>query len=391
MDRREFLRLCKVELRQIAISLAVGVAVGVIYWSGHGEESAVTLAIAGAFVGFCIYLVINALSFGFDRYLRLASPPYARLAEGTKYVVGGIGGWMIGVAIVNGVLGGRFAVPVSAPAQIFMLIVAAVALGVGLLFRSFESLHARLRQREWAERELEIARSIQLRLLPPAEIAGEGFTVTGRNLAAHYVAGDFYDVVKLADGSVMIILADVAGKGIGAGLIMSSVKAVLPFVARGGVGATMTALNQKLSKELGKREFVALMCARYQPRTGLLEVANGGCPDPYLITANGVDALTCDGIRLPLGLNRDVEYSIATRTIEPGGRLLMLSDGIPEAPTGNGQPLGYDAVEQILADLSAVPDRGLAWIDRLVGEVMKRVGNDLSDDWTALTLERAAA
>ena len=71
------------------------------------------------------------------------------------------------------------------------------------------------------------------RLLPPQRIEGQGFSIAARNFPAHMVAGDFYDVVKLDDGSVAVIVADVAGKGMGASLIMASVKAVLPFVGRG--------------------------------------------------------------------------------------------------------------------------------------------------------------
>ena len=89
--------------------------------------------------------------------------------------------------------------------------------------------------------------------------------------------------VRLDDGSVMVVVADVAGKGVAASLIMSSVKAVLPFIARGGVGEMMQTLNRKLVQELGDREFVALVCARFHPATGAVEVANAGCPDPYIV------------------------------------------------------------------------------------------------------------
>ena len=272
-----------------------------------------------------------------------------------------------------------------------MLLTAGIALVVGFLFRTFETMASRLRQREWAERELDIARSIQKRLLPPTTVDGDGFTVAARNLPAHYVAGDFYDVVRLDDGSVMVIVADVAGKGVAASLIMSSVKAVLPFVARGSVGETMRTLNRKLTEELGQREFVALVCARFHPSTGVLELANAGCPDPYIVTGSRVEAVVCDGDRLPLGVRADMNYSTTTRRLEPGGRLLMLSDGIPEASIGEGQLLGYDALQGMVDALRNVPDRGVAWLDRLFRDVRARVGESLEDDWTALLLERVAA
>ena len=79
------------------------------------------------------------------------------------------------------------------------------------------------------------------------------------------MAGDFYDIVRLDDGTIVIVVADVAGKGVGASLIMASVKAVLPFVAREGAQRAMSMLNAKLVNELGKREFVALAYARFNP------------------------------------------------------------------------------------------------------------------------------
>jgi len=68
-----------------------------------------------------------------------------------------------------------------------------------------------------------------------------------------------------------------------------------------------------------------------------------------------------------------------------------LSDGIPEASIAEGQPLGYEALQQIVDALRSVPDRGSAWIDRLLQEVRRHAGSTLTDDWTALLLERAAA
>jgi sigma-B regulation protein RsbU (phosphoserine phosphatase) len=298
-------------------------------------------------------------------------------------------GWFIGLGLVNWMFNKRLVIPaISGEIRTFLIVVAGVALMIGLLFRSYEMMAGRLRQREWAERELEIARSIQTRLLPPEHIEGDGFSVAARNLPAHYVAGDFYDIVRLDDGSVMIAVADVAGHGIGAGLTMASVKAVLPFLAPKGLAETMQSLNQRLARELGPREFVAFVCAVYQPQTGVLEIANAGCPDPYLLTRNGVETISCDGVRLPLGLRPELHYSTTTRRLDPGGRLLLLSDGIPEASRLEGQPLGYDALQQIVDALRNLPDRGTAWLDRLLREVQDRVGTNLTDDWTALLLER---
>ena len=98
---------------------------------------------------------------------------------------------------------------------------------------------------ELGRRELEMARDVQRRLLPPSEVAGPGWEVAARCLPARVVAGDFYDILRHPDGSVDVVVADVAGKGFAASLIMASVKAMLPFVtAEGGVAESLTHLNR---------------------------------------------------------------------------------------------------------------------------------------------------
>ena len=92
---------------------------------------------------------------------------------------------------------------------------------------------SRLKEAEFAEKELELARSIQQRILPPTEISGDGYRISAGNLPARFVAGDFYDIFQLPDGAVGIVVADVAGKGVGASLIMATVKTALPFLAAG--------------------------------------------------------------------------------------------------------------------------------------------------------------
>ncbi len=124
---------------------------------------------------------------------------------------------------------------------------------------------------ELGRRELEMARDVQRRLLPPSELAGPGWQVAARCLPARVVAGDFYDVLRHADGSVDVVVADVAGKGFAASLIMASVKAMLPFVtAESGVAESLSDLNHRLALELGRGEFVALTLARYSPKERLV-------------------------------------------------------------------------------------------------------------------------
>lgn len=246
-----------------------------------------------------------------------------------------------------------------------------------------------LREQEFSVKELELARDIQCRLLPPPRIEGDGWTLVARNEPARFVAGDFYDVVRHGDGTVDVVVADVSGKGIGPSLIMASVKAVLPFVTSGrSVREALALLNDRLRHDLGRREFVALAIARFEPTSGRLELANAGLPDPYLVGNDTVRAVEVPGERLPLGLRPDVDHRTHELRLAPGERLLLLSDGLPEADLDDGGPLGYEGFERLIRTAGEAPDPE-RWLDELLDSCRRETAAFQRDDWTALVLERS--
>jgi sigma-B regulation protein RsbU (phosphoserine phosphatase) len=240
---------------------------------------------------------------------------------------------------------------------------------------------------EIGRRELEMARDVQRRLLPPSELTGPGWEVAARCQPARVVAGDFYDVLRRADGSVDVAVADVAGKGFAASLIMASVKAMLPFVtAEGGVAESLAQLNGRLALELGRGEFVALCLARYRPSEKVVEVSNAGAPDPYVLRpGHAPRPLSVPGPRLPLGVREQVAYASRTTEISADDRLLLLTDGLPEARDESGEPLGYQALESMLAEETAV-ETSSSWLAGLFDRVQKRTARTPEDDWTAALL-----
>jgi sigma-B regulation protein RsbU (phosphoserine phosphatase) len=245
------------------------------------------------------------------------------------------------------------------------------------------------REQELAERELELARSIQRRLLPPAEMGGDGYRVAARNLPARFVAGDFYDVFELAGGKIGLVIADVAGKGIGASLITASVKAMTPLIAeRHSVTETLERLNDKLCSDLTSREFVALSLALYDPGAGTLELANSGLPDPYLMRPGcEPEMIDVPGPRLPLGIRPGIRYQSCTVSLAAGERFLLLTDGLPEALTAAGEPLGYDRLAGLLADGGEATTPGV-WLDGVLERVRGATTGSSDDDLTAMVLQR---
>ncbi len=382
-------------LREAAVSTLIGLGVAFLIFLNRPQPFGWRLGAYGALTGLSIYVCCRVL------LMLVAEPIHRRnilprpLTAAIVFFFAGVIGWGLAVFLTQS-LGLTHFVFSSTDIRTAFAVAGSVTLVGGLFFYFFGVLERRLRESverlkeaEFAEKELELARSLQQRLLPPGAIEGDGFRVSARNLPARFVAGDFYDVFHLADGTVGLVIADVSGKGIGASLIMASVKAVVPLVAAGRSAAeTLTHLNRKLSAELAARDFVALCFARYDPADGSLEIANAGLPDPYrLSAAEAVEALSVPGPRLPLGARREVAYESLRVTVGPGQRVLFVTDGLPEAPDAAGEPLGYETLSRLVASAAAGSGNPA---DRLLESVRAASPGALQDDWTVLLLERHA-
>lgn len=378
-------------VRNALISSLIGVALFFLMFIGRQDFWGWRLAVYGAFAGLVTYAFSHALDVAVGDRVRRRQLIPDKLVGVPLYFIAGICAFLAVTAVMRAARIMPFHMSMD-DLWLALVFSGAISIVMGLLFYSFYVMRERLREsiarikeQEFAEKELELARSIQKRLLPPEFLSGDGYAVHARNLAAHIVAGDFYDVFRLSDDALGLVVADVSGKGMGASLIMASVKAVLPFIAEGrSAAATLTELNRKLHAELGAREFVALAYVRFEPLTGVLELANAGLPDPYLLR-NGVEAISVRGERFPLAARANTSYQSCTIALHAGERLLLLTDGLPEAPVEPGEPLGYEPLAQLIATASEREPREL--IDHLIAGVRGATMPGLEDDWTVLVLE----
>lgn len=257
--------------------------------------------------------------------------------------------------------------------------------------------------RSWAAaaaglaQELAMAREVQRGMLPPAEVEAEGFVMAARQQPARFVSGDFFDLLTPATGSgPCAVVGDVAGTGAGAALVAARVQASLPLAATGcSMGELLSKLNRGLAELLGPRRFVALAAVHLDAASGRLELANAGLPDPWLLSSSGAPReLVVPGPRLPLGLTSEVGYRTLVAQLHPGDRVLLYTDGLPEARRGDGSQLGYEALARCLVTAhekgagggeSAATEAG-RWLDGLLAELGEAAV--FEDDWTALVLER---
>ncbi|HEY7368604.1 MAG TPA: PP2C family protein-serine/threonine phosphatase [Thermoanaerobaculia bacterium] len=385
-------------LGRILVYLGVGAASGWLVSLLLGGREPRAWA-ASALVGTVCTFVILALEIALHRRLEALPEGRRRLVRAVLYFIGGCAGFLLGRLLALWIFWGRVSSPLPTDDQVPVAVGGIAAAVIGLLIYTFTVLQdrlrdsvARLKEAEFAQKEIALAREIQERLLPEGDLAGPGWRIGARNLAARGVAGDFFDVLTAADHTLYLVIADVAGKGIGASLIMATVKALLPQASQDRSPAqTLDALNERLNGKrqvgrLARGEFVAMAIARYDPASGSLELANAGMPDPYRLR-NGVAAelLTVPGERFPLGTWSGLSYQQTSLQLSPGDRVLFVSDGLPEAPTAAGAPLGYEALAGSLPPIDGAPPG--RWLERLFEIVRTASQETREDDWTALLLE----
>ncbi|HET7566791.1 MAG TPA: GAF domain-containing SpoIIE family protein phosphatase [Gaiellaceae bacterium] len=211
-----------------------------------------------------------------------------------------------------------------------------------------------MREAERAERELELAATVQRSLLPDVPPELGGLRLAARNRSAAMIGGDLYDVVLDEQGRLWALVADVTGHGVGSALAMAMVRTVLRLQLQEGEspGHALRAANDALYDDLVRSELlVTAFCARYDAATGRLAYASAAQNPPLLRRAGGgVEHIDADGT--PLGLLPGVDYEEVELTLERGDLLLLYTDGAEEARDADGNLLGIEPLRELVAAAS---------------------------------------
>jgi len=204
-------------------------------------------------------------------------------------------------------------------------------------------------------RELDIARALQIAILPSRFPDAVGCLGAARMLPATTMGGDFYDFIELSDGRVGLVRADVSGKGVPAAFFMAVARTNLRNLATrvAGPSACLTETNEVLCQQNPMDLFVTVFYGVYDPTTGVLTYSNGGHNPPYVRRVDGtVEALGGAG-GLVLGMLPGSHYPEHRITLRAGDRLVLFTDGITEAFDVENRAYGEAALVEVIARAGA--------------------------------------
>lgn len=245
------------------------------------------------------------------------------------------------------------------------------------------------REQQRLENELALARRIQARLLPESAPDAPGLEIAGLSLPALEVGGDYYDHVRLGDGRVALVVADVSGKGVPAALIMSAFRASLltQLDAGSDPARVMANVNRFLNRSVETGRFVTAFLAIVDGRDGRVEYVNAGHNPPFLVPASGA-AVALETGGLLLAMLEDAAYERGEATLEPGATLAIYSDGAVEARDADGEMWGEERlVERIREGAGATCEETARRIAAAVRDFEGAAGP--SDDLTLVLARRA--
>jgi sigma-B regulation protein RsbU (phosphoserine phosphatase) len=245
--------------------------------------------------------------------------------------------------------------------------------------------------RENVEAELRIARQIQTDLLPRHFPRRSEFDLHAVNVPAKRVAGDFYDFFFAPNDLLTIAIADVAGKGMPAALVMAVTRTIIRNLAMEGLSPRQIVerANAMLLQDSADSMFVTLFLCQYDIKTGRIVYVNAGHPRPYVFSPGKPPTQFGEVTGALLGVNpADADWQFEERQgqIEPGETLLLYTDGVTEARAPDGNMLRDAGLEQML---SRHANEGTETLCAKIVEELNRFQNDQqSDDITLVAIRR---
>jgi serine phosphatase RsbU (regulator of sigma subunit) len=258
------------------------------------------------------------------------------------------------------------------------------------IMRATNTLQEQRQAQQRALRELEIASSIQQTLLPQSFPKNPNYRIFGLCQSAQEVGGDYFDALNVTDDGILLVIADVMGKGVPAALLATifrtAIHARLDLAPQPDL--LLTEVNHQIASDLAQIDmFITAQVAYLSLSENSLLVANAGhCPLLHCLSAEK-KVVQIKGGGIPLGVIDGFEYNSQRHTVSRGDRLVFLTDGLYEVESGGNQMMGIDFLADEIARFPA--ESSSDFCAHLLDFVRNFSGaKPASDDRTLLTVER---
>ena len=251
-------------------------------------------------------------------------------------------------------------------------------------------LYQRIHEEEQRmERDLEMARKVQLRLMPSRPPKLERAEIAAQFMAARSIGGDVYDFLDYGPGRTALAVGDVSGKAAPAALYAALVSGILRSLAPQHLSPAemLTALNDQLQERKLDSQYVTMLMAVWDDSNQTLQIANAGSVQPLFVssTADGPDVKTIQAEGFPLGMFPNAEYEEFTLSTRPGDLIVFFSDGIVDAVDDTGDMFGNDRLNAVLQ--SQTHPTAASTVDAILKAVTDfQDGTDHFDDETVVVL-----
>jgi len=255
--------------------------------------------------------------------------------------------------------------------------------------RSFKKIVREMEGKQARRQELAVSARLQQSILPRPVDLGADWSIAASMKPARDIGGDFYDWFRTAEGRLILLVADVSGKGIPAALFMAVSRTLIraSVHSNAGIEAALSAVNTELDAENEEAMFVTVFLAEVDLRNGTLRYINAGHCDGWLKRADG-ELVTLGPTGPAVALRPNVRFRSEAVEMRPGDLLVLSSDGVNEAFSVAEELFGDERLRHILSQCRTVSAQGA--VDAVGAAVTAfAMGAEQSDDITCLALLRS--
>ncbi|MBE6357393.1 MAG: GAF domain-containing protein [Lentisphaerae bacterium] len=256
-----------------------------------------------------------------------------------------------------------------------------------LMVQQLVQVYGEISRRERIDQELGFVRQLQNSLLPPAEISLGGFSVCARTTSAKEVNGDFYDMIRIDENRLLVIIGDACGKGMPACMLASMTRCFARAMAAEFTTLTrfLRDVNANLNRDSDADRFITLGCCLLDKRDGLVEFGRAGHTDMIMHIHGHLRKFSPTGTALGMLPDEDAEFDTISLALDHGSSIMLFSDGLNEAINHEREEFGTDR----LANAFNVACSHRDTPDAIINEVMSAVHEfeyEQNDDQTLILI-----